>query len=122
LDPTKVALHAPEALAISPDGNQLYVSEYAAGRVDAIGDRTLSIFPARFVAPTGLAVAADGTLFVVDHHGNRVVVIQPDRNAHTVLGSVAAHLRDPIGIAFDPRGGIDVADEQNHRIVHISPD
>src|SRR5712691_1216971 len=41
LDPAKVALHAPEALAISPDGNQLYVSEYAGGRVDAIGDRTL---------------------------------------------------------------------------------
>jgi DNA-binding beta-propeller fold protein YncE len=122
LDLAKVALHAPEALAISPDGNLLYVSEFAGGRVDAIGDRTLSIFPARFVAPTGLAVAADGTLFVVDHRGNRVVAIPPDRRTHIVLGSIGAQLDDPIGIAFDPRGGIDVADEQNHRIVRIAPD
>lgn len=122
LDPGRVSLHAPEALAFSPAGDQLYVSEYEGGRVDVLEEKSLSIFPTRFVAPTGLAVAADGTLFVVDHRGNRVVVIPPDRKTHTVRGSVAAHLHDPIGIAFDPRGGIDVADEQNHRIVHISPD
>jgi DNA-binding beta-propeller fold protein YncE len=118
----KAKLRAPEALAISPDGNQLYVSEYGGRRVDAIGDRTLSILPGYFVAPTGLTVAADGTLDVVDHRADRVVEITPDNKAHTVLGSVAARLHDPIGIALDPSGGIDVADEQNHRIVHIATD
>ena len=113
-------LHAPEALAFGSDG--LYVSEYAGGRVDSTDEKSLVVYPTRFVAPTGLAVAPDGTLFVVDHRGDRVVAISPDRSAHTVLGSVAAHLSDPIGIAFDPHGGIDVADEQNHRIVRIAPD
>ena len=120
LDARKVTLHAPEALAIGPDG--LYVSEYAGGRVDVSDGKSLSIYPTRFVAPTGLAVAADGTLYVVDHSGDRVVEISPARMASTVPGSVAAHLHDPIGIAFDPNGGIDLADEQNHRIIRISPD
>jgi DNA-binding beta-propeller fold protein YncE len=122
LNPTKVSLHAPEALAFDPAGDQLYVSEYAGGRVDVLGEKSLSIYPTRFDAPTGLAVATDGTLFVADHRGDRVVEISPARKARTLPGSVAAHLYDPIGIAFDPRGGIDLADEQNHRIVHISPD
>lgn len=121
-DAAKANLHAPEALAFSPDGNRLYVSEFAGGRVVVIGERTVSAYPTRFVAPTGLAVAADGTLFVVDHRGNRVVTISPAGTTSTILGSVGAHLHDPIGIAFDPRGGIDVADEQNQRIVRIAPD
>jgi DNA-binding beta-propeller fold protein YncE len=122
LDSARVSLHAPEALAFSPAGDELYVSEYGGHRVDVLEEKTISIYPSRFVAPTGLAVAADGSLFVVDHRGNRVVVIPPDRKTYTVPGSVAVHLQDPIGIAFDPHGGIDVADEQNHRIVHIATD
>ena len=79
-----------------------------------------------FVGPTGVAVAANGDVFVTDghnpaQHGNhRVVKFSKDGKFiktwgnHT--GSANGEVSDPHGIAMDSQGRLFVADRGNQRI------
>jgi len=79
-----------------------------------------------FVGPTGVAVAANGAIFVSDghnpaQHGNhRIVKFSKDGTFiktwgnHT--GSANGEVSDPHGIAMDSQGRVFVADRGNRRI------
>lgn len=107
------------------------VSTYAGsgidGHIDGAGAR------ARFRWPLGLALGADGTLYVADSVNNVIRAIAPDA-AHTVStyagvaspsGGLAdglgrsARFNDPVAVAVAPDGAVLVADLYNNRIRRI---
>lgn len=69
-------------LAISPDGKQVYMSDPDKSRVAVINTETglVSYFgndgkgEGQFIGPSGIAVAPDGTLYVLERVNNRVQV------------------------------------------------
>jgi sugar lactone lactonase YvrE len=79
---------------------------------------------ARFDTPTGLAVAADGAIFVADTGNELVRRLAPDGLVSTVQaidvsGSVEGVVR-PIGVAVSPAGLLYVTDRRG-RIVEMTP-
>lgn len=75
--------------------------------------------PGRFIYPTGLAVAADGTVFVSEFGGNdRIQVFGPDGRFQRAWGSYGeepGRFKRPQGIAL-AGDVLYVADAANHRI------
>jgi hypothetical protein len=80
---------------------------------------------AAFVGPTGVAVAANGDVFVTDGHGAnakgnyRVVRFAKDGTFVKTwgkTGTAAGELRDPHAIAIDSQGRLFVADRGNGRV------
>src|SRR5262249_8289550 len=137
-------LAAPAGVAVAPDGS-IFVAETVAHRITKIspggqtsayagngtpgfGDTqgTLS----RFRSPVGLALGADGTLYVADSVNNVIRAVGTDAK-HTVstyAGQVqpggafadgpgaSALMSRPIGLAMRADGTLIVADMHNHRI------
>jgi hypothetical protein len=62
--------------------------------------------------PSGIAVSADGTLYVADTHNNRIRVIA----ANGFITTLAAQLAHPRGIAVASGGALLVADTDNQRL------
>jgi len=155
-------LSLPSGLALSPDGT-LYVTETMKHRVLEIKpDGTYSVvaggnYPvnagewegayadgqgekAQFNEPLGLALAADGTLYVADSGNQRIRVIDSAKNVTTLAGSGTEKLEDtsylaggykdgalreaafnfPTGVALSADGKIYVADSCNNAIRVIS--
>lgn len=145
-------LCGPRGVAVDGAGS-LYVSDSGNNRIihhqnplaDAIADRVYGqadfsgtacnaggVGPDSLCDPRGLAVDANGDLYVADHGNNRVVVYQSvlangggaDRvfgqsgNPGTATpGGGAAGLRGPVGIAFDRVGNLYVVDQDNDRVL-----
>ena len=95
------------------------------GAVDALSD------DARFNCPTGIAVGADGTIFVADSQNNTIRKVASDGNVTTfaglagAIGSVDgtgtnAQFNAPQGVAVDTAGFVYVADTGNSTIRKIS--
>ena len=82
--------------------------------------------------PFGVAVAADGTIYVADAgESNRIRKLSLDGNVTTLAGSsegfadgagVAASFNTPSALALGPDGNLYVADTGNNRIRKITPD
>ncbi len=132
----------PQGIAIAPEG-KIFISVPTSGMIwclesgsgpplttkplDALAGGTEQ----RIVAPAGLAIGSDGTLFVADVNGHKVWSITPSGDLCVIAGS-ASGLRDgpshdalflhPSDVAIGPDGTIFVADTGNHRIRTISPD
>jgi sugar lactone lactonase YvrE/murein DD-endopeptidase MepM/ murein hydrolase activator NlpD len=89
-------------------------------------------FAAQFTDPFGVAVRADGTIFVTDAGDRpRVRRIAPDGRVETFAGGErgfadgdgpAARFDTPSALAIDADGVLFVADTGNHAIRRISPD
>ena len=113
---------------ISADGAT--VSTYAGD--GAFGFANGSTSTARFASPLGVALAADGRLFVADTSNRRIRVISADgATVSTYAGSSfgfadgstsTARFSSPQGIAVATDGRVFVADARNHRIRVISAD
>ena len=114
---------------ISADGAT--VSTYAGDGVQSFADGSTST--ARFSAPSGIAVAADGRLFVADERNHRIRVISADgATVSTYAGEGVSAFADgststarfvfPSGVALAADGRLFVADTFNHRIRVISTD
>ena len=77
------------------------------------------------VGPTGLGLAADGTLYVADSVGNRIAAIG-DALTRTTASSgdtVSANgaLNDPLGLAIAPGGDILTANGGDGNLVETTP-
>jgi len=82
--------------------------------------------------PFGVAVAADGTIYVADAgESNRIRKLSPDGNVTTLAGGsegfvdgagAAASFNTPSALALGPDGNLYVADTGNNRIRKITPD
>jgi sugar lactone lactonase YvrE len=119
----------PYDIAVAPGGGSLYVVDmgaFASGANPAADGRIIRVDPAtgaqslvsqggELVDPAGIAVAPDGTLFVVENVGvgpaqdPAVIRIDPASGAQSVL-TRGDKLCYPFGIALEPSGNLIVTD------------
>ena len=116
---------------VAPDGASSTVAGTGvAGFVNGSSNDATS--PARFNAPAGLAIAADGTLFVTDSQNHCIRAVSATGTVTTFSGFGSAGFTDgagtgarfntPLGMAIDAAGNLYVADSLNHRIRKVAPD
>lgn len=140
------AFDTPSGLAVDRKGN-VYVADTGAnvirkiGRDGAVttlaGDGTAGFRDgpagrARFNGPIGVAVGADGAVYVADTYNDRIRLITPDGQVTTLAGGDAPGFADgqgaaaafdtPCGLALDPAGALLIADTGNDAIRRLSPD
>lgn len=111
---------------ITPDGT---VSTLAGGK-EGYADGTGNL--AAFHTPSGLAIDAEGNLYVADTGNHRIRKVSPTGLVSTLAGDGTVGTRDglaaqaqfngPVGVAVDKTGQVYVADTYNDRIRVISPD
>jgi hypothetical protein len=84
--------------------------------------------------PAGLALDAQGNLYIADSGNNRIDKVGLDGTIRTVAGrgtagfsgdgssAVQAQLNAPTGVAVDDSGALFIADTGNNRVRRVSPD
>jgi hypothetical protein len=78
------------------------------------------------IGPTGLALAGDGTLYVSDALGNRIVAVPDAATRGTSAGLGRTITRDgllqrPLALALAPNGNLLVCNAKNGQVVEIDP-
>ena len=141
----EAAFNSPSALAVDADGN-LYVADTGnhairkitpAGLVTTLagdgtpGDRDGKTIEARFNGPCGVAVDAQGNVYVADTYNDRIRQITPDGQVSTLAGSGAPGYTDgpaatarfdtPCALIATAAGELLVADTGNNLIRRIKP-
>ena len=125
----------PSALALSPDGGKVVVADSHYQRVliyTPAGEKVGSIDgkdgepPGPFGYISGVAVAADGSIFFAEFSDNARIHRYSADEKH--LLSFGSHGREPgqfarpRGLAITPQGDLLVADSCNHRLQRFSLD
>ena len=127
----------PWAVAVSPEGDFIYVADTwnhriqkftASGTPVAMWGTPLydptSTDPFGIWGPRGIAVDAQGRVFVADTGNKRIVVYDADGNFIMQIGSEGLDIgqfEEPVGLAFDHRGYLYVADTWNQRVQVFAP-
>jgi serine/threonine-protein kinase len=146
---TAAQVNAPNGLALATNGT-LYIADSNNQRirkistdgvittVAGVGSKGFSgdggpATAAEFANPNGLAIAADGSLYVADPGNGRIRKIDPQGIISTVAGNgvygyagdggpaTAAELRIP-NVAISPDGVLYIADYDNQRVRRVTPD
>jgi sugar lactone lactonase YvrE len=139
---TAAGFYRPSGIAIAPDGS-IYVADTYNSTIRKIdGNRDVTTIAgapfdegsadgtsaARFNKPVGLAVAANGDLYIADSGNNTIRKISGGV-VSTVAGNPAqagfadgvnALFRNPVALAFDDTGALYVADKDNHAVRKIA--
>ncbi|HEY0730078.1 MAG TPA: hypothetical protein VGD38_18470, partial [Pyrinomonadaceae bacterium] len=139
------AFNTPSALAIDSNGN-LYVADTGNNRIRKVtpqgevstiaGDGTAGYADgpaaqARFNGPIGIAVVANGNVFIADTYNDRIRMISPDGQVSTVAGAGlgfsdgdrnSSRFDTPCGVISLTDGSLIVADTGNDRLRKITPD
>lgn len=115
--------------------SSLYVPDYNTDRVHVLsidGDRQRTIdgstLDVPFDAPGGVAVDADGRLYVADFYNHRVVRLREDGaldrqwGVTDSTGGADDRLTYPTDVAAPPDGRFVVADAYNHRVKRYAAD
>ncbi len=139
-------LNTPSAIALAPDGTLVVADtgshtvkrvdpasaqvKLIAGTENSAGFADGSGAEARFNGPVGVAVGADGTVFVADTYNDRVRAIDAAGRVRTLAGGGEPGYRDasgadarfdtPCGVAVDLDGALVVADTGNHRLRRVT--
>jgi mucin-19 len=142
LNPSAAGFNYPFALDFDPQGN-LYVLENNRLRKIAVDGTTSTIaggsdgyadgqgLAARFNQAKGIAIDAQGNIFIGDWGNHAIRKVTPSGLVTTFAGNGVAGYADgtgtnalfngPAGLCFDGAGNLWVADAENHRIRKISP-
>jgi serine/threonine-protein kinase len=113
---------SPGGVALGNAGNLYVTNQGMHGRVLKLppGSNTPTLLPFNgLYQPQGLAVDANGTLYVSDFN-NRVVKLAAGSNNQTVLPFPG--LNYPEGVAVDADGSVYVADRGNNRVMKLAAD
>lgn len=117
------------AASLEPGGVE---DPYAKGMVRLAAQASVGMAgsePGQFNGARGVAVAADGSLYIADTFNHRIQHVAADGTVLQVWGEYAdvtqseAHggtFSEPWGIAVAPDGSVYVADTWNHRVQHFS--
>ena len=141
----KAAFHTPSALAIDAQGN-LFVADtgnHAIRKITPNGNVTTlagtgqpgfrdgAAKQAQFNGPIGIAVDAQGKVWVADTYNDRIRVITPDGQVSTVAGgdqpgfadgpALTARFDTPCALVLDALGNVFIADTRNDAIRKLSP-
>lgn len=144
---SSVALNRPEALGVASNGNVLIANQGTNQILSRRPNGTLTVVAgtgkagyagdggpalrAELNDPWGMAVAANGTIYVADTRNNRVRAISPSGTITTVAGNgqagasgvggpaIDAAVPDPYAVALGSRGQLYIADV--HGLQLVSP-
>jgi YYY domain-containing protein len=110
-----------ELCGVAIRGNDVYVADTWNGRIQSflLTGEWKATAAADLYGPRGVAVAADGTVWVTDTGNKRIVVFDKDLNERRRIGHLGGgplEFSEPVGIAVGPSGSIYVADTGNRRI------
>ena len=139
--PVAIALDSTGALLVCDQGNER-VSRISAGKIATIAGNGVQGFAgdgyaavaAELNEPSGVAVRADGRIFIADTNNERVRVVSPGGTISTFAGTgvsgmlgdggpaSAAQLARPVGLAIDAANNLFIADENNHRLRRVTAD
>jgi len=145
----KAQFRNPNAIAVDNKGN-IYVADAGNNRIRRISTDLSTVttvtgtgvqgfldgaaLGAQFSNPSGIAIDAQGAIYVVDTYNQRIRQISADLATVTTLAgtgnqggfadgaALSASFNRPTGIAFDAAGNIYIADVGNNRIRRISAD
>ncbi len=148
---TAASLHGPHSVAVDTNGN-LFIADTSNHRVRkvnpdgiiitvaGIGFTTIGVSgdggpatAAGLYAPFGVAVDAQGNLYIANYNHHRVRKVSPNGIITTVAGNgnqgfsgdggpaTAASLNNPHGVAVDANGNLYIADGSNNRVRKVSP-
>ncbi len=135
-DRTLATASRPLAVAVSTDGERIYVAEgggdYAV-RIFApdgtlVGNATPPHTTSTTRKPMDLAVAPDGTVYVVDRLLRKLLAFDPDGTFRQVIEPKGIEDWAPLGVTVDENGVIyvaeakDLPDFQRHQIHILQPD
>lgn len=142
--PWTVAVDAAGNLYVTDNGNETIRKITAgglvstlAGQVGEFGSADGPASEALFWFSTGVAVDADGNVYVADTNNNTIRKITPEGVATTLAGRAngfvpapgsedgigsAARFYQPDGLGVDAAGNVYVADYANHTIRKITPE
>ena len=120
----------PTGLAVSEDGERLYVADEASGVHCFAGKdwkhRALEAGGSGpWLAPYDLAIAPDGALFVTDSGNHTVTAFDAEGEWLRSWGGAGlerGQFYKPRGIALDQRGNLTVVDHANHRGQTFTPE
>ena len=75
------------------------------------------------VQPVGVAVSADGRIFIADPGAHCVHVIHPEKKEYDlIMETKFGKLASPVGLAFDQEGRLYVSDSERHSVLRFDDD
>lgn len=107
--------------------SDIQVSTFAGSTVGSSDGTTTT---ALFNTPTGIAIASDGTKYIVDRSNHRIRKVSPEGVVSTLAGSTQgdvvgigtnAKFNSPLGIAIGSDNNLYVTDYGNHKIKKVTP-
>jgi DNA-binding beta-propeller fold protein YncE len=126
-----VAVDRRGHLALTQEFGGGRVEEYAVSKLSgAYVNKPIATFGTyggkrdQFRDPSGLAVDAQGNIYVADSYNNRIAVLSPSGAwlfPFGRTGDSAGDFNMPGGIAVDSQGNVYVADTNNHRVQKLVP-
>ncbi len=133
--PAGIAMDGQGTLYVADSQNHKIRKITPSGEVSTLAGSTLGFADgsgtsAQFDNPTGVAVDAQGTVYVADSGNNRIRKITPNGEVSSMAGSsqgfadgtgTNAQFYSPTGVSVDAQGTVYVADSGNNRIRKITP-